>query len=168
MRIVTCFVVVCVLVVGTSPRAPARSEQNDLVFTNVELLEMHGTSMSSEKVRLRFAPDAVVVETRKTGTLRKRIPYAEIVAAESSYSKHPRWKAGVGTAAGSLALGPVFLLALPVAIPLAFSKSKRHWLTVRTCDDYVVLRLDKDERKLLLPSFEVHSGVRVEALGEAK
>ena len=138
------------------------------VFEKVEMLVPRGDETEKIKVRLRLGPDSLLVESRKTGAILKTLPYAEIEGAEYSYSKHPRWKAGVGPAAGSLLVAPLFLLALPIAIPLAFSKSKRHWLTVRGERDYVVLKLEKDSRKLILPAFEVRTGVRVEALGESK
>jgi hypothetical protein len=166
----TCLTLLLVLVLGIVPDgiAQTRPAKNADVFEKVEMLVPQGDGSEKVKVRLRLGPDALVVESRKTGAVLKTIPYAGIKSAEYSYSKHPRWKAGAGAAAGSLLLAPVFLLTLPLAIPLAFSKSKRHWLTVRGEQDYVVLKLEKDNRKLVLPAFEVRSGVTVEALGESK
>jgi hypothetical protein len=51
-------------------------------------------------------------------------------------------------------------------IPLAFSKSRRHWLTVRTQEDYLVLKLDKSNRQIVIPAFEVRTGIKVESVGE--
>lgn len=164
------FILSISLAAGATPNlfAQTRGAQDAEVFEKVEMLVVRGDKAETVSVRLRLAADALTVESRKDGGVLKRFAYKEVKSAEYSYSKHPRWKAGVGTAAGSLALGPLFILALPVAIPLAFSKAKRHWLTIRGERDYVVLKLDKNSRKVLLPAFEVHSGVKVEALGESK
>ena len=60
------------------------------------------------------------------------------------------------------------LMALFVAIPLGFSKHRRHWLTIRTDNDFAVLKLSKSNRKFIIPAFETKSGVTVEAVGEDK
>ncbi len=148
--------------------AQDKSPKSADVFDKVEMLSIRGDKADKISVRIRLEENSLVVESRKTGTVLKNFKYSDIKSAEYSYSMHPRWKAGVGTAAGSLLAGPLFILALPVAIPLAFSKSKRHWLTIKAEQDYVVLKLDKNSRKVILPAFEVHSHIKVEALGESK
>jgi len=148
--------------------AQDKSAKSADVFDKVEMLSIRGDKADKVSVRLRLEADSLILESRKTGTVLKNFKYSDIKSAEYSYSKHPRWKAGVGTAAGSLLAGPLFILALPIAIPLAFSKSKRHWLTITGEQDYVVLKLDKNNRKVILPAFEVHSHIKVEALGESK
>lgn len=157
-----------VLALNAAARCPARSAgaQGAEVFDRVEMVFLSGDETQKVKVRLRLEGDALVVESRKTGDVLKRFAYSDIKGAEYSYSKHPRWKAGAAT--GALLFTPLSLLALPVAIPLAFSKKKRHWLTVRTGRDYAVLQLGKEARKLILPAFEVRTGVKVEAVGENK
>jgi hypothetical protein len=57
---------------------------------------------------------------------------------------------------------------VPVGLGLAASKSKRHWLTIKTADDYCVLRLDKDISKLVIPAIETRTGLVVEDIGEMK
>src|SRR5262245_18786151 len=136
------------------------------VFEKIDMLAIREDRAHQEAARLRLETDSLIVESRKSGAVMKQFKYSEIQGADYSYSKHPRWKAGAGTAAGSLLLGPLFLLVLPVAIPLAFSKSRRHWLTVRTREDYLVLRLDKDNRQMVVPAFEVRTGIKVETVGE--
>ncbi len=148
--------------------AQEKNSKSADVFDKVEMLSIRGDKADKVSVRLRLEADSLILESRKTGTVLKNFKYSDIKSAEYSYSKHPRWKAGVGTAAGSLLAGPLFILALPVAIPLAFSKSKKHWLTIKGEQDYVVLKLDKNNRKVILPAFEVRSHIKVEALGESK
>ncbi|MEK6285830.1 MAG: hypothetical protein AABO57_08835 [Acidobacteriota bacterium] len=128
------------------------------VFQNVEMLVPHGNKADQTPVRLRFEETHLMIESRKEGSILKNFTYSEIKSAEYTYSKHPRWKAGVGAA---IAVG-IF------ALPLFFMKGRKHWLTVKTDKDYAVLRLDKNNYKVILPAFETRSGVKVETLGEDK
>ena len=148
--------------------AQEKSSKQADVFEKVEMLTIRGDKADEVSVRLRLQEDSLILESPKTGSVLKAFKYSDIKSAEYSYSKHPRWKAGVGTAAGSLVFAPLLILALPIAIPLAFSKAKRHWLTIKGERDFVVLKLDKNSRKVILPAFEVHSHIKVEALGESK
>jgi hypothetical protein len=145
--------------------AQTRTAKAD-VFEKIEMLAVSDDHAQRKAARLRFETDSLIVESRKSRAIMKQFRYSEILSADYSYSKHPRWKAGAGTAAGSFLLGPLFPLLLPFVIPLAFSKSRRHWLTVRTHEDYLVLRLDKNNRQVVLPAFEVRTGIKVETVGE--
>lgn len=138
--------------------APAQS------FERVEMLVADGDRLREISVRVRLEPDQLVIESTKTGAILKTMSYENLKNAEYSYSKSPRWKTGLGLGAASFAFPPLFL----VAIPLGFTKHRRHWLTVRADNDYAVLKISKSIRKVLLPAFETESGLKVEALGESK
>ena len=84
--------------------------------------------------------------------------------AEYSYSKNPRWKTGLGLGAASILFPPLLL----VAIPLGFTKHRRHWLTFQSNTDYAVLKLSKNNRKLIIPTFDTKTGIKVAANGESK
>jgi hypothetical protein len=68
-----------------------------------------------------------------------------------------------------LSTGGAIALALItwVAIPLLFVKKKKHWLTVQTEKDYVVLKLGDRNHKQIVAEFETH-GVKVNDLGDEK
>lgn len=148
------------------------------VFEKVELLTLNGKKLEKLPVRLRLEGKFLIVESKKTAEELKKFRYEDIKFAEYSYSKHPRWKSGAGAAAGvtgaAVAISPYLLLAvvpwmaIPAGLMLARSKSKRHWLTIKTGDDYAVLKLDKDIGKLLLPAIETRTGLVVEDVGEKK
>ena len=70
----------------------------------------------------------------------------------------PRWKSGIGLA---VAFG-IF------ALPVFFMKGKKHWLTIAAEGDFAVLRLDKNNYRIILPTFEARTGKRVEAVAEEK
>ncbi len=117
-----------------------------------------GDKADEKSVRLIFDRDRLVVEADKGSTVFKSFPYASIKSADYSYSKHPRWKAGLGAA---IVLG-VF------ALPIFFMKSKKHWLTIKTADDFAILRLDKNNYKIILPTLETSTGKKVETVADDK
>jgi hypothetical protein len=73
-------------------------------------------------------------------------------------SKHPRWKAGAGAA---VAVG-VF------AAPVFFMKNTKHWLTLQGAGEAIVLRLDKNNYRLVLPALEARTGRPVEVASERR
>jgi hypothetical protein len=126
-------------------------------FHKVKMIVNTGEKGEEQDVILRFDPDAMVVFSR-SGTELKVFAYEDIQAADYSYSKSPRWKTGIGMA---VAVG-IF------ALPIFFMKGKKHWLTVRTDKDFALLRLDKENYKLIIPTFEARSGKKVELVAEGK
>ena len=85
---------------------------------------------------------------------------------------HDEFLPDIGGAAAAISplllLGVVPWMAIPAGIAVGKSKSKRHWLTIKTGDDYAVLKLDKDNRKLVIPAIETRTSVKVEDIGEKK
>jgi len=143
---------------------PLAAQTNTEVFDKVELLVPNGERVGEKSVRLHFLSDELQIETTADRKILKTFKYAEIRDAEYSYSKNPRWKTGLGLGAASVLFPPLLF----IAIPLGFSKHRRHWLTVKTERDYAVLKLSKSNRKLILPAFETKTGVTVSGAGESK
>lgn len=133
------------------------------VFEEIELLVQRGDNVNEKSVNVTFADDQMLIES-KNRQISKIFLYTDIRSAEYSYSKNPRWKTGLGIGAAAFIFPPLFL----VAIPLGFSKHRRHWLTIKTENDYAVLKLSKSNRKIFIPTFETKTGVKVEAIGEDK
>lgn len=188
MKKTVALILVAALNLNAFPKAYAQEKaiKPTEVFEKVELLTLNGKKAEKLPVRLRLEGKSLIVESKKSGEVVKTFGYSEIKSAEYSYSRHPRWKAGLGTVgAGSVAgagLGAIgagglgaaygllifFPIMVPVGLGLAASKSKRHWLTIKTGDDYIVLRLDKDISKLVIPAIETRTGLVVEDVGEKK
>jgi hypothetical protein len=143
---------------------PVMAQTNVETFEKVEILIPNGEKISEKSVRLRFLLEELQIEATADRKLLKTFKYAEIEDAEYSYTKNPRWKTGLGLSAASLLFPPLFL----IAIPIGFSKHRRHWLTIRSGNDYAVLKLSKNNRKLILPAFETKTGVSVQGRGESK
>lgn len=116
---------------------------------DAEMLVSNGKNQDEESISIQFGETTVTFASKKPG-LSKTFNYADIKMAEYSYSKKPRYTTG---AVLGLAV-TIFLL------PLMFTKSKKHWMTIQTEKDYVVLKLKKSNYRLITPSFETH-GVKV-------
>jgi hypothetical protein len=150
------------LIVILPTRTAAQS--NVAVFEKIELLQPDGKIIRETNVRVRFTADAFEIESIKTGAVIKKWSYADITGAEYSYTKKPRWKTGLGLGAASFIFPPLLLIALP----LGFSKHRRHWVTISTGDDFAVLKISKSIRKLFIPSFETRTSVRIVSVGDEK
>lgn len=143
---------------------PVFAQTNIDVFDKVELLVPNGDDISEKSVRVRFLENELQIEAVSGGKIHKTFKYSDIKDAEYSYSKNPRWKTGLGLGAASLLFPPLLF----IAIPIGFSKHRRHWLTIKTDGDYAVLKLSKKNRKLILPAFESKTGITVSGAGENK
>ncbi|CAN5374186.1 hypothetical protein BH10ACI1_BH10ACI1_09260 [soil metagenome] len=148
----------------SSSAFPIFSQTNSEVFEKVELLVKNGNKVNEKNVRLHFLETELQIVDVANGNILKTFKYAEIQGAEYSYSKNPRWKTGLSLGVAAILFPPLLL----IAIPLGFSKHRRHWLTVKTNEDYAVLKLSKRNRKLILPVFETKTGVSVKGEGEDK
>ena len=100
--------------------------------------------------------DAALVLRNEAGTVLKEFAYADIKGAEYSYAKSPRWKSALGMS----------VLCIVCGVGMAFMKGKRHWMAVTTEKDYMMLQLDKNNFRSILPAFEAKSGVKVERGGQ--
>jgi hypothetical protein len=134
------------------------------VFENVELIRQSGDSVRETSVKIEFGETSMFIISRSSGEILKEMPYAGIKSAEYSYSKNPRWKTGLGLGAAAFIFPPLLFIAIPVG----FSKHRRHWVTVRTENDYAVLKVSKKIRKVFMPAFETHTSIKIQALGDDK
>jgi hypothetical protein len=141
----------------------AQTGAADISFEEVELLVQNGKNIAEKSVRVRFEENSLTIASIN-GAITKTFRYSDIESAEYSYSKNPRWKTGLGLGAAAVVFPPLWF----VAIPIGFSKHRRHWLTIRTGEDYAVLKLSKSSRKMFMPAFETKSGVRIRGVGEDK
>lgn len=145
-------------------KTSAQTNTDNKIFGKIKLLSQNGDKVKETPVRVRFGTDAIEIESVSGETIFKSFKYEQIKNAEYSYTKHPRWKSGLGLGATAVIFPPVLL----VAIPLGFTKHRRHWLTIKTENDYVVLQLSKSTRKIFMPAFESYSAIKIDALGEEK
>jgi hypothetical protein len=105
--------------------------------------------------------DGVITVTvrfdRTSETVLSAIPFGSLLSVNYSKSKQPLW---------TTASGPRQVLRLDAA--LGFFKGDRHWLSLRTSDAFVVLRIDGDDVTSVLAAIEERTGRTVERLGVGK
>ena len=126
-------------------------------FSNIKLLVNTGGKAEEQDAILRLEDEALVISS-KGGTTLKTLRYDTMKSLEYSYSKSPRWKSG---AVAAVAVG-VF------AIPIFFMKGKKHWLTAVSGSEFALLRLDKNNYKIILPALEAKTGMKVETVADEK
>jgi hypothetical protein len=122
-------------------------------FKDAKLTVADGDKSEEVDVTVRFSADKMQI-VKGDGDKRvslKDLPYAACKSAEYSYSKSPRWKS-----------------ALLISPFLFMSSGKKHWLMVKTADDYALMHLDKGNYKLVLAELETRTGLTVQAEGESK
>jgi hypothetical protein len=121
----------------------------------VEMLVTKGDDTKEENSKIVFSENSFKVVSKKGGAVLKEMNFADVKAAEYSYSKKPLWKTG--------AVAAIFIGIF--ALPIFFMKSKSHWLTVRSDKDFAVLKLEKDNYRQIRSEFETRN-VKVETVTE--
>jgi len=122
-------------------------------FTGATLLMQNGDKRVEVDAALHFGEDAVSVmpNAKKQSNFMRSLKYGDVQSAEYTYGKSPR-------VAAALLVSPFFL----------FNASKSHWLTVKTADDYAIVRMDKRNYKLVIAELEKRAHITVTSVGEAK
>ncbi len=82
----------------------------------------------------------------------KTFLFSDITAANYSFAKKPMLSVGGATIA--LVVANVF------AIPFLFMKKRKHWMTVQTKNEFVVIKLKGSNYRQIIAEFETH-GVTV-------
>ena len=100
----------------------------------------------------------VVPDKKSFASSAKEISYSDITVADQSYSKKPMLSGG-GAIATALLVGFI------VALPFLFIKKKKHWMTVQTAKDFVVIKLGDNNFRQIVAEMETH-GVKVNDLKE--
>ena len=157
-------ITVVTLISLTSPVASLGRNNTVTFFEDIELIEPNGDNLRETSVRVIFDENAMRLISRSNGAVLKEWSYDTIKSAEYSYTKNPRWKTGLGLGAAGVLFPPLWL----IAIPIGFTKHRRHWVTIRTGDDYAVLKVGKGVRKVFMPAFETRTSVQIKALGDDK
>jgi hypothetical protein len=160
MRSIQRFVTIALLLSFLTHASYAATE----TFDNIELMTPNGDKLRETSVQVEFGDGMMRIMSRGGGATLKEWRYDEIKAAEYSYSKNPRWKTGLGLGAAGLLFPPLLLIAIPVG----FTKHRRHWVTIRTGNDFAVLKVGKSVRKVFMPAFETRTSIPIKALGDDK
>ncbi|CAN5572166.1 MAG: hypothetical protein ACR2M8_09410 [Pyrinomonadaceae bacterium] len=152
MRFVSLIVIFSIFVV-TSQIALARVSST----FKVETLVSEGKKSKEVNSTLNFGDKSFRLVSNKPGLVSKEMTYSEIKTADYSYSKKPLLSTG-----GAVAMA---ILTGLIVLPFLFMKKKQHWLTVRTDNDYAVMKLDKENFRQIQSEFEIKK-VKITTLNE--
>lgn len=158
------FFVLLTLFSLSTPTLALAADGNAAFFENIELMEPNGDNLRETSVRVVFDETSMRVISRSGGAVVKEWSYDDIKSAEYSYTKNPRWKTGLGLGAAGILFPPLLL----IAIPIGFTKHRRHWVTIRTDKDFAVLKVGKGVRKVFMPMFETRTSVVIKGVGDNK
>ena len=121
-------------------------------FGDMKVLLADGDKTREMDALLSLESDHFVVRNRDNGVVLRSVPYRSLAAATYSRSRRPRWKED-GSAA---------------AIPKSFGgsgfflKTSKHWLSLQTTSDFLVLRLDDKNVGDVITSLEARTGSKVD------
>jgi hypothetical protein len=94
---------------------------------------------------------------RSSEAVLSTIPFGSVRSVSYSKSKQPLW---------TTPSGPKQVFRLDAA--LGFFKGDRHWLSLRTNDAFIVLRIDGDDVNSVVAALEERTGRAVERLADRK
>lgn len=95
---------------------------------------------------LIFDKDALKIDSRRKNETFKDLKYSDIKYVEHSYSKSPL----------STDTTKVLILAMFTGgLPLFYRQEEKHWLTILSKNDFVVLKIENDNYRLLKMEFMV-------------
>jgi hypothetical protein len=128
----------------------------DVYFKKLEYFSQEGDKRVEHDARITFAKEDILItdQNHPEKMTYASIPISSITKMVYEKSSHPRWKTAI------------FLS--PFAL---FAKGKKHWLTIQyqkpdKSDDFVFLRLDKDNYQMILATIEARTGKAVEKMLE--
>ena len=132
------------------------------VVYNVEQVVADGEKSKETDADLHVTGTSleIIPDKQKYKTLGKKFAFADIKAVDYSYTKKPMLSVG-GAVATAL------LVSVLIGIPLLFVKKKNHWVTIRTENEFAVLKLGRSNFRQILAEFETH-GVKVNHVEEEK
>ena len=133
----------------TSP-ALAAADTSTEHFPDVKTLMVEGTRVREWDALLSLEPGSLVVRSRNANTVLRTLSYHSITAATYARAKRPRGQ----TMPGALDVPENFGGA-------GIFGSSRHWLTLQTAGEFLVIRLEDRNMVRVLTSVEARTGLKV-------
>ena len=120
-----------------------------ITFSKVKLLVSEQGKPSERDASLRLGTDGLqVMDGEKT---LQSTPYPDVIGLFQSHSREPRWAMPDGTAVSVAKVGGKF----------GFLKGVPDWITVRTKDAFIPLRVQESDRGRVIAELEARSGTKV-------
>jgi serine/threonine-protein kinase len=135
---------------GTATGSPTTSLPES--FGDIKTLIADGTKSRELDALLILEPERLVVRNRDNGSILQTTPYQSIAAATYARSKQPRWQED----------GNVAQIPKNFSGSGFFLKSSRHWLTLQSKTEFVILRLEDKNFRMVLASVETRTGLKIQ------
>ena len=95
---------------------------------------------------LIFEKDTLIINSRRRNEAFKQFKYSDIKYIEHSFSKTPL---------STIATRSIILSLFTGGLPLFYKPEEKHWLTILTENEFVVLKIENDNFRLLRMEFLV-------------
>ncbi len=120
-----------------------------VTFEKLRLLVVDGAKSSDRAASLRLGADALQVLDGEQ-TLHSA-SYRDVIGLFQSHSREPRWAMADGAAVPVVKMGGKF----------GFLKGVPHWITVRTRNTFIPLRVQERELKRVIAELEARTGTKI-------
>jgi serine/threonine-protein kinase len=131
----------------TATTASAAPVEN---FGDIKALIFEGSKSREVDALLSLEPGNLIVRSKSDGAILRTVPYTAIAAATYARAKRPRGQAVPGASNVPDDVGGSGLFG-----------GARHWLTLQTSNDYVIIRLEDRNVVHVLNSLEARTGSKV-------
>ena len=134
---------------ATVPPVAAAANDPLATFPNVKIYLVNGKRASDRDVIVNFARGQVLVMLKTGGEAITTVPYKKILKATYSNARDPKWDASLPGPPEGLDVG-------------TFMRTRGHWFVVQGSERYAILRLDENNVRQIIDTFEARTGLKVE------
>jgi len=124
-------------------------------FSDVKLLAVNGSRTSTSDVRVHFSNEEISVEAPNRKAAPAVLTYRGITKATYTHEKDPKWDPALSGPAGK------------INVPGILGRA-RHWLVLQGPDNYLILRLDGDDRLAVMKAFEERARIAIDRATDGK
>jgi serine/threonine protein kinase len=132
------------------PDTPAAAEAPTQNFGDVRTMVFEGTKSREVDALLSLEPGTLIVRSKADGAVLRTLPYRTIAAATYARAKRPRGQSVSGAASVPGDVGGAGLFG-----------GARHWLTLQTADEFVIIRLEDRNVIPVLNGLEARTGTKI-------
>jgi hypothetical protein len=143
-----------------TPRSPApelRPILPSMTFAPVRLVVLAEGKASEQETSLQLTRDALELPEKAGTAAIKSVPYSSVIAIFYSRSREPQWVGPTG-------------IALPIVKMdggmFGFMRRDRDWVSVRTKDEFVMLRPDGPLVARVIEAIEARTGLTTVRVGK--
>ena len=133
-----------------APAAPPGASAPTENFGDIKTLAVEGTRSREVDALLSLEPGNLIVRSRADGSVLRTMPYASIAAATYARARRPRGQTAPGA------------LDVPENVGgSGFLGGARHWLTLQTPSEFLIIRLEDRNVIRVLNGIELRTGSKV-------